>query len=151
MTRTEGSPRASAAGDGRASALDRAAEALESLTRTYEDGISALEAAEATVDAILDDPASRVLVLDAHGRVVALGRGMSMLLGEDVAVLGRQVEGVVPASWPVLDVVRTLTVSEGWRSVLLGEGEGRLCLRRVTDDDRRAVVVVRFEDERPPG
>jgi hypothetical protein len=150
MSRTEGSSRASAAGDGRASALDRAAEALESLTRTYEDGVSALEAAEATVDAILDDPSSRVLVLDADGRVVALGRGMAMLLG-DAAPLGRPVEGVVPASWPVLDVVRTLTVSEGWRSVLLGEGEGRLCLRRVTDDDRRAVVVVRFEDERPPG
>ena len=150
MTRTEGSSSASAAGDGRASALDRAAEALESLTRTYEDGVSALEAAEATVDAILDDPSSRVLVLDADDRVVALGRGMAMLLGV-AAPLGQQVERVVPASWPVLDVVRTLTVSDGWRSVPLGDGGGRLHLRRVTDDDRRAVVVVRFEDERPAG
>ena len=137
MTRTERSSRASPADDGGASALDRAAEALETLTRSYDACITALEAAEATVDALLDDPAACVLVVDGDGTVSAVSRGMATLLVDGTAALGRPVDRVVPTTWPVLAEVRTLSVPEGWRSVPVADGTGRLCLRRVTEDDRR--------------
>lgn len=146
MTRTERSSRASRAGKGSTSALDRAAEALEALTRTYDNCVGELEAAEATVDALLDDPSACVLVVDGDGTVAAVSRGMAPLLEDGTSALGRPVERVIPTTWPVLAEARTLSVSEGWRSVPVADGAGRLRLRRVTEDDRAAVVVVRYEE-----
>jgi PAS domain-containing protein len=146
MTRTSRPSRAAADDEGAAAALTRAAEDLEAVTEAYDECTRALEAAEATVDALLDDPRAYVLVLDGDGRVVAMSRGMASLLGKGDAALGRPVDRVVPPTWSGLAAARTLTASEGWHSVPVAEEEGRLCLRRVTEDDRSALVVARFEE-----
>jgi PAS domain-containing protein len=127
--------------------LVRAAEDLEELAEAHEDCTRSLETVEATVDTLLDDPATRVLVLDADRRVTAVSRGMAAFLGGE-PVLGRRAATFVPPSWAGLDAaLDTLTVDEGWRELSVGDAGPRLCVRRATDDDHSAVYVVRYDDD----
>jgi MoxR-like ATPase len=132
--------------DGTRAELDRAAAELEALADAHEDCTHELDTVESTVDALLDDRAAHVLVLDGERRVTGLSRGMAALLGDERSVLGRRVTSLVPPSWTRLDAaLDTLTATEGWRDVPLDEGAARLCVRRATDDDHPAVYVVRYE------
>jgi PAS domain-containing protein len=126
--------------------LARAAAELEALADAYDDCTRSLETMEATVDSLLDDRSTRVLVLDADRRVTAVSRGMAALLGAE-PVLGRRAATLVPPTWTGLDAaLETLTVDEGWRELPVGDAGERLCVRRATDDDRNAIYVLRYED-----
>lgn len=145
MPRSVRSSRGGPVGQDGASALDLAAADLEAVTGAYEECTRALEAAEATIDALLDETTAYVLVLDGDGRIRAMSRGMATLLGLTDAALGQAAERVTPPTWSGLSAADALRAADGWQSVPVDGGEGRLCLRRVTEDDRSAVVVVRFE------
>lgn len=127
--------------------LARAASDLESLTDAYDECTGTLETLEATVDALLDDRSTRVLVLDADRRVTAVSRGMAALLGEGAPLLGRRVATVAPPSWSGLEAaLDSLDVEDGWQALPVGDAGARLCLRRATGDDQSAVYLVRYEE-----
>lgn len=131
-----------------ASMRSRVAEELEDLTRKYDECTSVLEDIEATVDALLDDPRARVVVLDGDLRITAMSRGMATVIGQREAVLGRSAIAVLPDAWPGLETaLRALSARDGWRSLPVDGGSARLCLRRVSEDDRDAVLVVRFDPD----
>jgi PAS domain-containing protein len=133
------------------SAIARAARDLDDLTRAYDACSGSLEDAEATVDAVLDDPASHILVVDSDRRVVAMSRGMAAATGSRDQVLGRRLADVVPAAWGDLGAATDgLFARDGWRAVALGGGEGRLWIRRASEDDREAVFVIRYEPAGSP-
>lgn len=145
MPRTEPSP-PPADRSAKRSALARAAQDLDDLTRAYDECTRSLEDAEATVDALLDDPHARVLVVDGRLRVIAVSRGMTGVVGSRDAVLGRPLTDVVPESWGHLAAAtRGLSARDGWHVVAVAGAPERLHLRRVSEDDRDAVIVVRHE------
>lgn len=165
MTRTEPSPSSSdrtrsapAAGASPAPAappgqaddeLARAAAELEALADAYDQCSRSLEAMEATVDTLLDDRSTHVLVLDAERRILAVSRGMAALLGTGPPPLGQRVGAVVPPSWAGLDPALDTLPAEGWGTCPVDDGAARLYLRRATGDDRGAVYVVRYERQEP--
>ena len=130
----------------RASLLERAAQDLDALTTRYDDCVRTLEEIEATVDALLDDRAARIVVVDGAWRIVAMSRGMVDTLRVGTPLLGQPVAQVLPNGWPNIETHATeLSVRDGWRELKLPDGIGRLCLRRVSEDDRDGRFVVRFE------
>lgn len=124
------------------SELDRAAADLQSLADAYEECARSLEALEAVVDVLLDDPGTCALVVDGEQRVLALSRGMAALVVEGGPVIGARAARLLPPGWPDLQAgLEGLARHDGWR-VLPGDGV-ELCARRATEDDRRPVYVVR--------
>ena len=156
MTSTDPSPKTSGSATGPTTAaghrgderaeMTRAAADLEALADAYDDCTESLETMEATVDTLLDDGSSQVLVLDADRRVTAVSRGMAELLGGGEQLLGRRAASVVPPAWSGLhSALDSLTDDDGWRHHGVGDGGDRLALRRATSEDRSPVYVVRFE------
>ena len=157
MTTSHTSPKASRSprsrtataerGSDRSEDLTRAAADLEALADAYDDCTDSLETIEATVDTLLDDGSSQVLVVDGDRRVTAVSRGMAELLGGGEQLLGRRALSVGPSSWSGLEaVLDTLTEDEGWRPLPVGDGGDRLVVRRATGGDHSSpVYVVRLE------
>jgi hypothetical protein len=149
MTTTDSSGKSQPTGapdESTRSELNRAAADLEALADAHDDCTRELETVESTVDAVLDDPAVHVLVLDGERKVTGISRGMAEHIGDDRPVLGRRAATLVPPSWTGLDaMLDTLTTADGWREVPVDDGAARLCVRRATDDEQPAVYVIRYE------
>jgi hypothetical protein len=124
--------------------LARAAADLDALTEAYEGSSRTLQAAEATVDALLDDPGWCVLVIDHRLRIHAISRGMADRLGVDRTAVGRRAAEVVPSSWPLARYLVPDLPDDGWHEVPLENVGGRLHARRASETDVGPIYVLRY-------
>ncbi len=132
--------------DGSRTELDRAAAELEALADAHEKCSDDLETVESTVDVLLDDESSHVLLLDEEHRVTGVSRGMARLLGSERPVLGQRLTSVALPAWSGLDAaLDRVTAAEDWQVVPVDDDAGRLIVRRATGDDDPAVYVVRYD------
>ena len=144
------SPRPAGTEDEGTEELERAAADLEALAGVHDDCVAALEEVEGIVDALLDDPRSRVAVVDCGLRIRALSRGMARALGVGSSALGLPLAGVTPPEWPNLRGAFGEARPDEWRTIPLEGGVGRIAVRRATARDRDAVYVVRVEPPESP-
>jgi len=130
--------------------FEGAAADLEALAGVHDECVATLEEIEGIVDALLDDPRSRVAVVDCGLRIRALSRGMAGALGAGPSDLGIPLAALTPPEWPDLQGAFGEARPEDWWTIPLEGGAGTIAVRRATAQDREAVYVVRVEPPESP-